>query len=345
MSDSVPTPAEKPRRKRPLWLRIVFGSFAFLLVFVAAGYLYLARWSGDGTTPPRGFFSFNEVMAAVLVRAVRVVDKDPPLPADVELQENIEYGKVGDRPLMLDLYRPKKLEGKVPGLIFIHGGGWKSGQRQDYRVYTNWFAQQGYVAATISYRLSKEAKFPAAVEDAKCAVRWMRKNAESLGVDPDKIVPIGGSAGAHLSMMVAYSPDDASLAGTGGHPDIPSNVAAVVDIYGPYDLETPEGKSAGVVKDFLGKKSYEEAPDLWKRLSPVTYLGAGDPPTLIIHGTIDEVVPVSQADMLAKRLADLKIPHRFLRLEGWPHAMDVALPVNIYCRSQILQFLKEHVGP
>lgn len=344
MSES-PSATEQAPRKPRLWLRILGGFFLSILLLAGAGYLYLARWTGDGETPPRGFPNRNVLMAALLVRAVRLVDKDPPLPPNVELQENIEYGKVGDRSLQLDLYKPKDLKGKVPGLIFIHGGGWKAGHRQDYRAYTTWFAQQGYVAATISYRLSKEAKFPAAVEDAKCAVRWMRENADSIGVDPDKIVPIGGSAGGHLSMMIGYSSDDKSLEGTGGHADVPSNVAAVVDIYGPFDLETPEGKAAGVVKDFLGKKSYEEAPELWKRLSPVTYLNAGDPPTLILHGTIDEIVPVSQADMLAERLAELKIPYRYLKLEGWPHTMDATVPVNVYCRQQILKFLKEQVGP
>lgn len=346
MSASTPASSgDKPPRKPRRWLRILGGLLLSLLFLAAAGYWYLARWDGDGETPPAGFANRNLLIAALLTRAVKLIDKDPPLPPNVELQEGIEYGEVGDRSLQLDLYKPKNLKEKVPGLIFIHGGGWKTGQRQDYRVYTTWFAQQGYVVATIGYRLSKEAKFPAAVEDAKCAVRWMRKNADSLGVDPEKIVPIGGSAGGHLSMMIGYSSDDKSLEGTGGHADVPSRVAAVVDIYGPFDLETSEGKSAGVVKDFLGKQSYDEAPELWKRVSPCTYLDAGDPPTLILHGSIDEIVPISQAEMLAKRLDELKIPFRYLRLEGWPHTMDAAVPVNIYCRHQILQFLKQHVGP
>ena len=332
-------------KKRALWLKILGWTVLSFLIASAGGYLYLARWPGDAETPPRGFSCRNELIAALLVRGVGLIDKDPPLPENVELSEGVEYGKVGERSLLLDLYKPKRQKGKVPGLIFIHGGGWKSGGRQDYRVYTTWFAQQGYVAATIGYRLSKEALFPAAVEDAKCAVRWMRAEAESLGVDPDKIVVIGGSAGGHLAMMIGYSPDDKTLEGAGGHAEVSSEVAAVVDLYGPFDFDTPEGKSADVVKDFLGKQSYEEAPELWKRLSPATYLNAGDPPTLIIHGSIDEIVPISQAEILSQRLRELKIPARYLRLEGWPHTMDAAVPVNIYCRHQILKFLREQVGP
>lgn len=332
-------------------LRILGGTVLSLFAAAACGYLYLARWPGDGETPPRGFSSRNELMAALLVHGVELIDKTPPLPGNVELTEGIEYGKVGERPLLLDLYKPRQPTGrepqnqKVPGLIFIHGGGWKSGGREDYRVYTTWFAQQGYVAASIGYRLSNEALFPAAVEDAKCAVRWMRAAADSLGVDADKIVVLGGSAGGHLAMMVGYSSDDQTLEGTGGHAGVSSRVAAVVDIYGPFDFETPEGKAADVVKDFLGKRSYEEAPELWKRLSPATYLHAGAPPTLIIHGSLDEIVPITQAETLARRLQELQIPFRFLRVEGWPHTMDVAVPMNIYCRHQILKFLREQVGP
>ncbi len=193
-------------KKRALWQKILGWTVLSLLIASAGGYLYLARWPGDGETPPRKFSSCNELIAALLVRGVRLIEKDPPLPENVELREGVEYGRVGERALLLDLYKPKRQKGKVPGLIFLHGGGWKSGGRQDYRVYTTWFAQQGYVAATIGYRLSKEVLFPAAVENAKCAVRWMRAEAESLGVDPDKIVVIGGSAGGHLAMMDAAVP-------------------------------------------------------------------------------------------------------------------------------------------
>jgi acetyl esterase/lipase len=312
---------------------------------VLRGYLYLARWPGDGQTPPRGFSGRNEVIAAVLVHGVKLVDRNPPIPENVEFQAGIPYGSGGGRPLLLDLYKPRHQNGKAPALIFIHGGGWKAGARGDYRAYTIWFAQHGYVTATISYRLSHEAHFPAAVEDAKCAVRWMRAEAENLGVDPDRIVVIGGSAGGHLAMMVGYTANDRTLEGTGGHADVSSAVAAVVELYGPYDLETPEGKSAKLVKGFLGQNAYDNAPELWKQASPAAYLNDGDPATLILHGTIDEIVPISQAEMLSKRLEELNIPHRYLPLKGWPHTMDATVPVNIYCRHQILKFLHEQVGP
>lgn len=340
-----PDPHPRPAGKRLSWLKILRWTIFSLLAVGLGGYLYLARWPGDGTTPPRGFSSRNEVIAALLVRGVRLVDRNPPIPENVEFRQGIPYGNGGGRPLLLDLYKPRQQPGTAPGLIFIHGGGWKTGSREDYRAYTIWFAQHGYVTATISYRLSKEAHFPAAIEDAKCAVRWMRANAGNLGVDPEKIVVIGGSAGGHLAMMVGYTANDRVLEGTGGHEEVSSAVAAVVELYGPYDLETAEGKSAKPVKDFLGQNAYDDAPELWKQASPATYLNAGDPPTLILHGTIDEIVPISQAEILSRRLEELNIPHRYLPLEGWPHTMDAALPVNVYCRHQILNFLHEQVGP
>jgi acetyl esterase/lipase len=343
---TMPSPSPPEARGRwHVWLRIVRWTILALLAVGLGGYLYLARWPGDGQTPPRGFFSRNEAIAALLVHGVQLVDRNPPIPENVEFHGGVPYGNGGGRPLLLDLCKPRHQMGKAPGLIFIHGGGWKSGAREDYHVYTIWFAQHGYVSATIGYRLSKEARFPAAVEDAKCAVRWMRAEADKLGVDPEKIAVIGGSAGGHLAMMVGYTANDRTFEGTGGHEGVSSAVAAVVELYGPFDFETPEGKSAKLVKDFLGYQSYDEAPEVWKSASPATYLNAGDPPTLILHGTIDEIVPISQGEMLDERLAELSIPHRFLRLEGWPHAMDAAVPVNIYCRHQILSFLHKQLGP
>jgi acetyl esterase/lipase len=326
-------------------LRVLAISFGAVLALVAAAWVYLYRPdSCEGTNPPRGYSSRSQIFAAVAVRALRLVDTTPSLPPGVVETKGVEYGRAGDRSLQLDLYEPKgRGTTRVPGLIFIHGGAWRSGKREDYRAYTTWFAARGYVVATVSYRLQQVAKFPAALEDCKAAVRWMRANAPRLGVDPDRIVVLGGSAGGHLSMMIAYTGGDRSFEGNSGHPGVSSTVAAVVDLYGPTDLTTPFGQAARVVWDFLSCK-YDEDPELWRRASPLFHLDSNAPPTLVFHGTLDDIVPIDQADSLFTRLRELGVRHEYYRLDGWPHTMDLARPVNDFCRRRIARFLEQLPG-
>lgn len=296
--------------------------------------------------PPKGFASDEEVMAAIQSGQVKLLSMTPPVPDTVIEHKDIEYGKVGERALLLDLYLPKTGRKPFPGLIFIHGGGWQGGHRRDYLVYCLYFAEKGYAAATISYRFSSEATYPAAVEDAKCAVRWMRANAVKYAIDPGKIAILGGSAGGYLALMVGLTSDVAELEGNGGNPDVSSRVQAVVNFYGPSDLTAPVAQAADVVKRFLGK-SYEEEPELYKQASPLTYIDPEDPPVLIHHGTVDTIVPVEQSDVLAGRLTAARVPVVYNRLEGWPHTMDLAEVVNVHCRFYLDHFLEtylHHVG-
>ena len=145
--------------------------------------------------------------------------------------------------------------------------------------------------ATVGYRLSGEAKYPAAVQDTKCAVRWLRANAAANNMDPNRIAVMGGSAGGYLAMMIGYSSDVPELEGDGGNPGVSSRVNVVVDAYGPTDLTAPIAQTAPQVTSFLGK-SYADDPDLFRKASPITYLTPDDPPTLIFQGTVDDTVPV-----------------------------------------------------
>jgi len=293
---------------------------------------------------PPGYASQDETMKAMLAgKFAFVLPTYPvPLPEGVVEKKNIEYGNVDGRALLLDLYLLENLEQPVPGLIFIHGGGWEAGNRSDYKYYTVRYAKRGYVVATISYRFSQEAPFPAAVQDAKCAVRWMRANAEKYHINPDKIAVIGGSAGGYLSMMVGYSSDVPELEGNGGHEGVSSRVQAVVDLYGPTDIECPEARDVGVVRKFIGK-TYDEAPEAYKLATPITHLTKDDPPTLIIHGTVDEIVPIAQSDLLASKLKALGIPYEYDKFEGWPHTMDVAVGVNKRCQWDMNRFFDRYL--
>ncbi len=292
---------------------------------------------------PKGYESKEALMAAYAFGRIKVIDVNVSTPDDVIEIKNIEYGKVGDRSLQLDLYQPKEMKKPAPGLIFIHGGAWKGGDRKIMKYYCVRFAQKGYVTATISYRFSQEAPFPAAVSDTKCAVRWMRANAEQYIIDPDQIGISGNSAGGHLSMMAAYSSDVHELEGKGGNPEISSRVQAVVDFYGPTDLTIPFAIKQSATRDFFGGKTYDEAPALYSLASPITHVTKDDPPTLIFHGTIDEVVPIQQAEFLVKKLTDVGVPVVYEKFDGWPHTMDLAKAVNDRCCYRMDKFFAEHL--
>lgn len=293
---------------------------------------------------PPGFANEDEIKLAYASGKLTIIDLSIDLPDTIALERNIEYGKGGPMSLKLDLYKPKEHDQLLPAVIFIHGGAWKGGHRQTYHYYCTKFAEHGYIAATISYRLTGDAPFPAAVEDAKCAVRWLRANAMKLGIDPNRIAVAGGSAGGHLSMMVGYSPDVRELEGTGGHGDVSSAVQAVVDLYGPTDLTTEFARSKGEVIGFLGNKTMDEEPERYKLASPITHVSKDDPPTLILHGSIDSTVPIEQAELLVEALKKNGVAYDYDRVEGWPHTMDLETAVNRHCLEKMFEFLDKHLG-
>ena len=298
---------------------------------------------GDPPPAPDGFRNPADVTKAILDGTVKIINSNAPLPDDVEFIEGIPYGEAGGKLLQLDMYRPKNLTGNVPALIFIHGGGWEQGKRSDYRHYCLRFANRGYVVCSVSYRLVQDAPFPAAVQDVKCAVRWLRAHAGTYNIDPDQLAVLGGSAGGHLAMMVGYSSEVSELEGEGGNPGVSSRVQVVVNFYGPTDLTTEYARKHDVVRGFFADKSYEEVPDQYSLASPLTHVTADDPPTLIFQGTIDELVPVEQADVLAGKLDQLGVPYVYDRLAGWPHSMDVSETVNEHCCWYIEHFLDRYL--
>jgi len=311
-------------------------SYAAILVADEAAFPPLSGTALDslGETPPAppaGYEKASEFSEAIKAGTLAMADMQPAVPDDVEVQNDVEYGKVGDRALVLDLYSPKDHSKPHPGLLFIHGGGWKGGDKSIYKAYGIHFASRGYVVASVGYRLSGEAGYPAAVNDTKCAVRWMRSEAKRLNVDPDHLGVAGGSAGGHLALLVGLSSDVPALEGDGGHAGTSSRVQAIVDLYGPSDLTTDFVRNNASAKtlcnEFFGG-SVDEKLDLYQQASPITHVTKDDPPTLIMHGTIDDVVPIDQADRLAARLKKLGVPYIYDRLPGWPHGMDGSQPCN-----------------
>jgi acetyl esterase/lipase len=291
---------------------------------------------------PHGYPTITLLKVAHFIGLVDLVDTNPSVPSSLHAYKDLVYKTVGKDTLRLDIYQPKNLDGPRPVLIFIHGGGWRKGKKEDYLLYLISFAQKGYVTASISYRLLPDALYPAAVEDVKCAVRWIRSHARDYHIDPDKIAVIGGSAGGHLAMMIGYSSDVPALDGQCPADSVSSRVQAVVDLYGPVDLTTEYARTHKTTLSFFGQP-YDVIPQLYKQGSPTTYISADDPPTLIFHGSIDELVPVSQSDSLKKRLDRVGVPNEYHRLTWWPHTMDLAKPVNDYCQYYMTAFFKKYV--
>ena len=315
------------------------------LILVAAIILSIPRlWSAiTPNKPPMGYYFETPTYLALYAGLEKMIDKEPAVPSSVQELKDIEYKNIDGKSLQIDMYIPKNLVKPAPLLVFIHGGAWAHGKRSDYLTYLIPFAQQGYITATVSYRLVNDSTntYPACAEDIRDAVQWFFQNGEKYGYNPDKIALIGGSAGGHLSLLGAY----------GWHPfaekqdSVPVSqhkIKAVVDIYGPYDLTTPYSQTQRLVTRFIGH-SYKERPDLYREASPMSFLDKSDPPTLILHGTADNLVPISQSDSLKARLDRLGIPNVYCRVPGWPHTMDLAQRVNDYSRKQMSDFFEQYL--
>ena len=269
---------------------------------------------------------------AIGVGLESLIDREPEVPATIESFKNIEYKNANGKSLQLDIYRQKELNEKAPLLVFIHGGGWRSGKRQDYLVYLLDYAEKGFVTATVSYRLKKDSIYPAAVEDVLDAVDFLYQNANTYGYDTSRVALVGGSAGAHLAMLAGYGWENPQR----------HKVKAVVDIYGPVDLTTPYGQTQFMVTDFIGH-SYSEKPELYWEASPARYLKEDLPPTLILQGTSDNLLPPSQSDTLHVRLNRLGVPNVYHRLPLWPHAMDIAVRPNVYMQQKMDVFFETYL--
>ncbi len=263
---------------------------------------------------------------------------------DVDSLPDLVYSVVpGFRPLHLDLYRPRKAHaaGGLPLVVFVHGGGWQAGHTRHSGAFGNWpgvlalLASKGYVVASVEYRLSGEAKFPAAIQDVKTSIRWLRSRSAQYGIDPARVIIWGGSAGGQLAALAATSCKVEALAPVflkEGKPDLQSPLASHSDCvqglvawYGVFDfVNAPLGDPAAqtadpAVEKYLGCKP-ADCRSTAELASPVTHLDKDDPPVLLIHGDIDKVVPVAQSQKFRDALVAKHVPNKFLMLEGVGHS-------------------------
>lgn len=240
-------------------------------------------------------------------------------------ENDVVYARFGDREVSLDWTRPDDEEVR-PGIVLIHGGGWIGGSRKAFRTTAEDLAREGFVVANIDYRLATEARFPGAVLDCKAAVRWMRANAEKLGVDRGRIAAIGGSAGGHLAAMVATTHGDEYFAEKpdpdrgANHPDRSDKLQAVVIMGSGVDqvarVKESKGGSIRNCVIFFGGE-YEEVPEIYAKGSPITHLSKETPPILMLDGGEDR--PGERYVEFREELDELGVRNDFAMIPGAAH--------------------------
>jgi acetyl esterase/lipase len=247
------------------------------------------------------------------------------VPEGVVFERDVEYANPDGQHLQLNLARPKEGDGPFPAVVCIHGGGFRAGNREGYNGTVLKLAQNGYVAVTVTYRLAPKYQFPAAVQDTKAAVRWLRANAKKYHVDLDRIGTTGGSAGGHLALFLGVTGDVKEFDGD-QNPGFPSTVKCVVDYYGPSDFTKSYGKSvdaAQVLPLWLGG-DLTTARERHIRSSPLYWVTPNAAPTLCVHGTKDTYVHHEQSQWLVDKLNAAGVEGELVLLEGAGHGFKGA---------------------
>ena len=237
--------------------------------------------------------------------------------------KNLQYAEVDGKPLLLDLYLPEKPEGS-PLVIWVHGGGWKGGSKQN--CFVKWLSNFGYTVASINYRLVDIAKWPAQLHDCKGAIRWLRANAQTYGYNPDCVIAAGASAGGHLVALLGTTGDNDELEGTvGGNSEQSSRVQAVVDYYGATDFllrsrtqSWKVNKPGSVVYNLLGGPA-NQLVDKAKQASAKFHVTPNDAPLLVFHGGKDTTVLMNQTDAIEEAYKKHNLPVTVYRLKDAGH--------------------------
>jgi acetyl esterase/lipase len=240
-------------------------------------------------------------------------------------ETDITYAERGNVNLKLNLAAPNSNEDTFPAIIFIHGGAWQVETKDECNIAIMEAAKKGYVAVTVDYRLAPSSsydtpgfRFPAQVQDVKSAVRWLRTNASKYSIDPNRIGAVGWSAGAHLALMLGLTGPSDGFEYKNDDLSISSRVQAVVSCAAPVDLVIYYGKGDPTLVDLLGGTPMQ-VPELYAKASPLLYVSKRAPPTLTIHGDLDDVVPLQQAELLDAKMKEMGAPHTLLILKGRKH--------------------------
>ena len=263
----------------------------------------------------------------------------------IRIVPNLPYAETDNPRQRLDLFLPKHsaTDSRPPLLVFIHGGGWQKGDRRSgLGILAPLVASGQYAGASIGYRLTDEARWPAQIHDCKAAIRWLRGNADRHGFNADRIAVIGTSAGGHLVAMLGTSGGVPELEGElGRFADQSSRVDCVIDFFGPSDLTTMDGwhDSPDSPEARLLGGTISEKQAIAREASPVHSVTSDDPPFLIIHGTADRVVPFDQSVELQRKLENAGATALLIPIQGGGHGRFR----NQELERRISAFLENHL--
>jgi len=319
------------------------GKFPWMLgLLLAAAFGGSASMAAEATAPKKPSAAKSEAK------------KNAPPPKGVRVERDIQFVPGGDEAQRLDLYLPEQPGDKPrPLLVWIHGGGWRGGNKAGNPGAG--LVGKGYVAASVEYRFSQKALFPAQIQDCQAALRWLRANSKKYGIDPDHIGVWGSSAGGHLSALVGTAGGKKAFAPIGGNAEQSDRVQAVVNFYGPADFNTvmqqaeddqniknifkfntPADPYSGLIGVPLG--SDKQKTDA---VSPVHYVSKDNPPMLILHGTKDALVPYAQSVELAAALREKGVEVLLQTLPGAGHGGPVFNKPAV--NTMIEKFFDKHI--
>ena len=299
------------------------------------------------------------ILSLALVGLAAGADNSPPkkkfvdnIPPGVTVQSNLEYVSGGGAPQSLDLYLPPANGGMAPVVVFVHGGGWRGGTKDDWHPSFHDLLTHGFAVANLNYRLSTQVPWPAQIDDCKSAVRWVRKHAGDYHLDPDHIGIWGHSAGGHLTALMGVSNNVAALEGAEGVTGVSSAVQAACDWSGPVDLalfsrQVPPlyPHAADLVIQLMGGAD-KATPENMAQASPITYVSASSVPFLIMHGEKDNIVSQEQPRLLDDALKKVGVESTLIIVPGSdhgivPHGSQMANPPDVY--TPVTAFFEKHL--
>lgn len=256
------------------------------------------------------------------------------------IERDVTYGNADGISLKMDIYYPKITKKPAPAVVYVHGGAWCNGDKGDlvWPEGIHELIARGYLVSAINYRLAPHYKFPAQIEDVKCAIRFLRTKASNYGLDSSRIGAWGSSAGGHLVALLGVTDRSVGFEGSSGWMNQSSQVQGVVDMWGPTDLTIFKGNSL-LLEPVFGTADYQS--EILRRASPLTYVSKGAPPFLILHGEKDNVVPPTQSCILYNRLVSADVPAILVMVGNAGHTLvPVGGPISP-TRAEITQTIAD----